>query len=65
MFRASETSQQRQGGGDGAVVEVPVTSSGSPFLVYVTLGVHESSSNKKLSSFHKRAEYEQILTKLF
>ncbi|MQM00547.1 hypothetical protein Taro_033282 [Colocasia esculenta] len=33
-----ETSQQRQGGGDGAIVMVPVASSGSPSELYVTLG---------------------------
>ncbi|MQL97151.1 hypothetical protein Taro_029830, partial [Colocasia esculenta] len=33
-----ETSQQRQGRGDGVVVVVPVASSGSPSQLYVTLG---------------------------
>ncbi|MQL73691.1 hypothetical protein Taro_006059 [Colocasia esculenta] len=30
VITVGESSQQRQGGGDGAVVEVPVASSGSP-----------------------------------
>ncbi|MQL94207.1 hypothetical protein Taro_026859, partial [Colocasia esculenta] len=33
------------GGGDGAVVVVPVASSGSPFQLYVTLGVRSRKTH--------------------
>ncbi|MQL70925.1 hypothetical protein Taro_003243 [Colocasia esculenta] len=42
------------GGGDGAVVVVPIASSGSPFQLYVTLGVRLLSSGRARARRRRR-----------
>ncbi|MQL86521.1 hypothetical protein Taro_019054 [Colocasia esculenta] len=47
------------GGGDGAVVVVPVASNGSPFQLYVTLGEDVSAEESVYSLREQRQEQQQ------